>query len=273
MTQVSKYAFSVDFAEPAAARKPATDEPEAPPPPTFSEDDLRAARDAGYAAGLTAGQAQALAGIEKRIETLLGGVGERAAALHADIESRQALAARDVAVLAGAIAGKIAGKRGADERASLIAEMAQGALVHLCDAPRVSLAVPCDLSAALETRIAAAGFAAAVEVQGDEDLAGADCRLTWRGGGCDRIEADIWRDIETLLARYIGESDEDPGLAAEGGTDAPASDGADEPMADSDAAPEATAGEGADETDPEAVDPTAATGNESAAPRAGDENG
>ena len=55
-----------------------------------------------------------------------------------------------------------------------------------------------DLEARLQDVFARSGFRGTFSVVADYELQPGDCRLEWDGGGADRDEARIWRDIRDV---------------------------------------------------------------------------
>jgi hypothetical protein len=207
MTQVSKYLFDMDFDDPEGKRAHRIQEEPEAEIPTFSEDDIVAAREHGYEAGIAAGKAQATASTERRIEELLSNTTEQFNALNAIVEGERTLVGTDIATLAGAIAGKLLGQQTNDERMDLIASLVQDSLARLYQAPEVTMLVGVDLVEGLRSRFAASELTITVNIVGEQGLTGTDFRLSWNGGGSERIESEIWRDVEKILERRINASE------------------------------------------------------------------
>ena len=71
--------------------------------------------------------------------------------------------------------------------------------------PRITLRAAPDVVAALESRVAdiahEEGYDGRVMMAADPAIAGADCRIEWRGGGSERSEAAIEAALDALIAR------------------------------------------------------------------------
>ena len=220
MPHISKYQFGTDFAEPESSRvKSSAEEEEEAEPPMFSEAELLAAREHGYEAGIAAGQAQAVAGIEKHVSEIIANIDNQLGAVSQEIAGQVALAVKDVAILAGAIAAKVTGTESDQARLDLLERMITDCMSKLYRAPEVTARVPADIEEELRSRLTVSEFAINVNVIPDQALTGTDCRLSWQGGGGERVEARIWQEVEALLERYVaGEPGEAP--ADNAGTDA-----------------------------------------------------
>ncbi len=201
MARISKFLFETDFGEPPApaAREPEADEVEVP---TFSEEELQEAREHGYETGLAAGRAQALAGLESKIEASLEELCGRLVSLAGEVARQRQVAAADVVTLAKAIAAKVAGGQTAEQSLELIETLARACLDSLYQAPEATIRVGSDLAPALEARLGAVALPVAVAGAVDPALAGTDCRIEWCNGGARRVEREIWARIDEVLARY-----------------------------------------------------------------------
>jgi flagellar assembly protein FliH len=201
MTRISKFPFDIDFGEPPA---PAAGEPEDKEVvlPTFSEDELQAAREHGYDTGLAAGRAQALAGVESKIEAQLEVLRGRLDSLADEVARQRQAAIADVVTLAKAIAAKVAGGATAEQSQERIETLARDCLASLYQTSEAIVRVDPDLAPALAARLGALALPVAIEVAADPALAGADCCIEWQSGGARRIEGEIWARIDDVLARY-----------------------------------------------------------------------
>jgi flagellar biosynthesis/type III secretory pathway protein FliH len=203
MARISKFLFDTDFGErpsPApAAGEPEDDEVAVP---TFSEDELQAAREHGYESGVAAGSAQALAGVESRIEALIEELRGRLETLADQVARQRQAAIADVVTLAKAIAAKVAGEQTAEQSLELIETLARECLASLYQASEATIRVGPDLAPALEARLGALALPVAVKVAADSAFTGADCRIEWQSGGARRIESEIWTRIDDVLTRY-----------------------------------------------------------------------
>lgn len=248
MTAIRKFLFDTVFDGPEDPDAiPAAAEAEVePPPPTFSEADLDGARAEGFAAGREAAVQEAANAVERRIMETLGMIGERLTELFRIQEEANAAAVQNAVTVAATIARKLfpdLNRRNALGEVEMVAEQAT-ALVT--DEPRIIMHVNDQLRDALAARLDALGerhgFTDTLILRADPEIPLGDCRVEWSTGGCERNTAELWRDIDEIVARNLGA---DP-AAADGSPDdeaalpsvADAADGGSEP-----AAPEPGAGE------------------------------
>lgn len=214
MAQFTKFEFLTDFSEPRS-QEPAPlpeDESEAQLP-TFSEDELRNAREHGYESGLAAGRAQALGDAEVKLCELVEALNRHLDTLTADLAERRAMASGDVVHLARAIAGKVAGQRSTEQNLEMIEALVRESLNALYQAPEATVRIDPSLVETMRERLAQADFPMDVMITGDERLQGADCRVEWQDGQAERLDSVMWQKIDDILSHYALESPEEPTLA------------------------------------------------------------
>lgn len=208
-----EHSFDVDR---EAMRKRKAEE-EQPPEPTFSKDELEAAREAGYADGHSAGFQEASSNLETETARLVAALGERLPPLSDEQAIANDRLLHDGARVAATIARKIlpsyTAKHGTDELTALVTRC----LETLISQPRIHVRVEPGqvepITRHLESAVSASGFDGRFLVEADEAMGRSDCRLTWQSGGLERVEADIWREIDTAVAEFLGDA---PGNESEG---------------------------------------------------------
>jgi flagellar assembly protein FliH len=232
MSKREKFLFDTSFdaerserAKAAAAAQAAAAEP---PAPTFSEEELAAARQAGFAEGRSAGLAEAEASQAKRLAVALEAMPQlfdRLAqdfAEEADERSRETLDAALTVVRK--LFPELARASGLDEIVAVVAVC----LERLRDEPR--LVVRCadedldPLREKIEQCVARSGFEGKLVFLADERLAPGDLRVEWADGGAERDQAALWKEIDTVIARALSPvaKSEAPPKAAPAGTPAEA---------------------------------------------------
>jgi flagellar assembly protein FliH len=214
MAQFTKFEFLTDFSAPQAqALEPLPEEESEAPPPTFSEDELRNAREHGYESGLAAGRAQALGDAEVKLCELMEGLNRHLDTLTADLAERRAMASGDVVHLARAIAGKVAGQRSTEQNLEIIESLVRESLAALYQTPEATVRIDPALVEMMRDRLAQADFPMDVMITGDERLQGSDCRVEWQDGQAERLDSVMWRKVDDILSRYALESPEERTVA------------------------------------------------------------
>jgi flagellar assembly protein FliH len=182
-----------------------------PEAPSFSEEELEAARTAAREEGRREGRAAALAEAEaareKHIAMSLDLIGRACEAL-VRAETARALALEtEIVSLGTAIARRLfpllAAKGGLDEIETLVAERA----VELSEAPRLILRVAPGVIDEIEKRLSDNRLTRPLmdnlTVLGDPALAETDCRLEWPDGGAERNLDSLWKEIEAIAGRVL----------------------------------------------------------------------
>ena len=221
MTAAAKFLFDTRFdidAEPVVAvavgeEIPADEidsEPEVvvPPPPTFSEADLAAAREEAFAEGKAEGIREAMETTEAKLADAVATVGTNLEEiLRTEVDSLDETARASVRI-AAAIARKLF--PGLNERNGLgeIERVIRISMERLREEHSIVIHVAEPLREPLSARIdglaAYAGFQGKVSIAASEEIAMGDCRIEWASGGAGRDTAAIWRDIDSVLAENIG---------------------------------------------------------------------
>ncbi len=216
MSGIRPFTFDTDFDEPefdpADLEDDADQEPEEPPPPTFSEEELEAARNEALHAGIEAGLEEALSRIEQTTSQAMEQLAGSAETLLADADRRTREMRRDTLDVAMAIARKLmpaaARRHALDEIEALISEC----LADLVDEPRLVIRVPEALQEPIRERAEAMararGFEGRIVVIADPRLGDTDCRIEWAEGGAERDQDGLWQAIEAIAARLSGDGDE-----------------------------------------------------------------
>lgn len=198
MKTVRKFTFSANFAAP---------KPQKQVVPTFSLDELEAARQAAYADGEAAGRAATLAAIEKVVADASVLIAQSLRGLFSEEAARHEQMKSDAATLAHAFARKIAPRALRDAPLDEIADMINEYVTLCYNEPRIVIRVAdmlVDPLKALSARIAQdQGYLGKIVILGDDRLQGSDCKVEWADGGAERNEEKIIHELDRLVARYL----------------------------------------------------------------------
>jgi flagellar assembly protein FliH len=184
------------------------EEPAVPAAPTFSEEEMAAARKQAYEKGKHDGIAEALAGVEQRTSVVLDKVAGAVETLFATQAKDNEALARDTAHLALAVARKLFPKLYEAHGLGEIVGVTEAILANLIREPRlVVLANEANtepLRARLTDFLAKRGFSGTLDVRSDATLGPADCRIEWMGGDAARDTTALFAEIESIVERHVG---------------------------------------------------------------------
>jgi flagellar assembly protein FliH len=202
MAITGKFLFETSFDSPSEAK------PEKKPPaPKFGEEELRQAREEGYAAGRAAGRAEARAEREELAARTLPAVAQALQGFAPMCERLEQQTLRWALTAALAMVRKLYPTLEQMQSVIEIEQMAIGALRDLEEEPRVVLRLPDSLIEEMRPRIAEiskqAGFGGRLLLIADETLGPGDCRLEWADGGVERQAQRTWVEIEQRVARGL----------------------------------------------------------------------
>ncbi len=211
---IRPFLFDLSFDTPEEA-VPATEAPEPDEgeaaAPTFTAEQLEAARREGFEEGRRAALAEAGQNVETRItaalETIgatLPGIAERQARAHEKI-------ARQAAELALSVVRKLMPETTRRYGAEEIEAAVDNALRNLFDEPRIRIEVAEELVEDLEKRLGdlgrKQGFEGRLLVRGKAEMGPADCRIVWSDGEIERNVERCRQEIETIVANLPDAAD------------------------------------------------------------------
>ncbi|PWR18385.1 FliH/SctL family protein [Zavarzinia aquatilis] len=197
-----KFTFDTDFQ--IAAPRP---KPVAPPPPSFSADDLSAARAAAFAEGVAAGRREAEAEIAAALSHAVAQAGESLDAIAGHIAAGEAAQKADAAALSLAIARRLCPALTAALPLADMEAMVGDCMAELKDEPRVIVHVAAAMVDAARERFeaiaAAHAFPGKMITLPSDELAPGDVRIEWAHGGIARDTGALAAAVESAVTHYI----------------------------------------------------------------------
>lgn len=188
--------------------------------PTFSEEEVAAARQEGYAKGKGDGIREAATGIERRIADTLDGVGARLADLLSQAEEARDSTVQSGVSIATAITRKLFPELSRRGAVSEVEAIVAAALERGIEEPRVVVRVDPEIYGQVAEHIhaqaVARGFEGKVLVMEDPDLLQGDCRVEWSNGGAERDSASLWQEIDEIIERNLSLTSQDEENPEEG---------------------------------------------------------
>lgn len=243
MSPARQFLFDSDFSDPdaKAAEEAAVEEEEPeieePEVDLFTEEDMQAARSAAFEQGRRQAETDFLASMESEILSLVRDIAANLTQICAIQERENAKLTGEAVSVAHAICRKVVPALFEKNSVEEVAHQVHETVQDLSAAPRILLTVAPALRGPLAERIehivAGSGYDGRIEVLEDETLEHGDCLMAWGDGGAERRLADIWRQIDAVVADgaekviksaergYLRVTGPEAGAGAEAGADSP----------------------------------------------------
>ena len=173
---------------------------------TFSEAEIEAARQDGFAAGREAALAEHLQSAEHRLTELLQQVTQRTAALGDAADDAVTDLTGEVLDIAMLAVRKVLPATAAANGLSEIEGLVRSCLSDLRAEPRVAVRLHVEALQSLQPRLedlaASTGFDGKLVLLADDDLAPTDCTVLWADGGATRRVDDITTAVDAAIERF-----------------------------------------------------------------------
>lgn len=190
---------------------PPPPEPEGPSPEEIHQAQIEAAREEGYVQGHTAALEEAETAREHYIADALNLIAQGVDKLGDQQRAAYDQLANDAMRMVFAIVRKLLPPVAHHHAAEAIGEFVREVLPLAASEPKLLVRAHNMITADLEVRLQPianrAGFRGSLVVVPDYELQPGDCRIEWDGGGAERDEARIWREIRGILAATLGDID------------------------------------------------------------------
>lgn len=197
--QAKKYLFDLTFDSPESRATSERDKPK----PTFTEEQLEAAKKEAYAEGAAAGKKAALEDQQQHMNALLTQINKHLAVViqqSLDEWQRQLAQMQQIAlVIARKIMPRYVERNGLDEIEAIITKV----VTEMSREPRLVFRV-CeaqfdDAKARINAIAEQAAYAGKLVILGDPELGQSECRIEWADGGIERDLKTLWQDIDRVL--------------------------------------------------------------------------
>ncbi len=196
---------------PAVAEETVEEAPPPPPPPTFSEDELEAtramAKNIGYAEGYDAGLAHAAEqanekqlAAQRTIANLSHHISELPARYQALLESEAKQLTDLVLLISQKVSGTILDTNAAEAVASLVTSCLPIILSKPLLVIELHPAAFDQTMDSIESLLQTSGFEGQVQFRSNTSIGEYDAILDWGAGQATRNTAELWKEIERLLA-------------------------------------------------------------------------
>jgi len=184
-------------------------EPEVPPPPVFSQEELDGAQKSSYDRGKRDGLAEAKASRDKQVADLVGRIAQNFSTLFAAEDARMSLYESETICLARAIFERLF--PGLNERHGLaeVERVIMGVLESHRMRPEIVIEVAPDyvepVRISINEALKGAHGNGSCAVEGNPALGPGDCRMRWNDGGAERGAARIAGQIAEVLEQTLAD--------------------------------------------------------------------
>ncbi len=176
--------------------------------PTFTEDQMDAARDEGFEAGKEAGIREAADAIETKINDALSMIGGNLEELFKRQTIDIADTFSDAVNIAVAIASKSFPHLNEAHGFAEIERMVKEVLTEVLEEPRVIIHIHSSLKETLDDRISdmakESNFEGQIIILEADDLGPGDCRVTWSSGSAERDMEGTLGKIDQIVRQNLG---------------------------------------------------------------------
>ncbi|MCR9072086.1 MAG: hypothetical protein NXI18_10230 [Alphaproteobacteria bacterium] len=189
------------------AQRRAEEEAEANRPPTFTVEELEAAKAEAYATGRQQGMDDAMAGIEQQVARTLDAVFSRVQKVFEEHRAWTREMETDAVRLGLAVIGRLAPELARDNELPEVEAVIREAFGFLTEQPKVMIRVAKELeeplSGKVELMASRVGYEGQVVLVGDPDLPVDDCRISWQAGAVERSLDNVWEQIDQIVERVV----------------------------------------------------------------------
>ncbi|MGN0904664.1 MAG: FliH/SctL family protein [Alphaproteobacteria bacterium] len=189
-------------------------EPRKPPAPTFSQEEMEAAKAAAFQEGLAKGTAEgregawkeAMDSVEKQEADTMERIAEELKKIRPVLEETPRTAFVSAVRFAMAVCRKVAPALSEKEGLEEIRSLLEKNFHFLKEEPKITVRIHPDLAEAVKKNIAEIvvknSFPGKIAVVRDETLLPGDCRIEWKNGGLERKTEDVLNQAEELVKLY-----------------------------------------------------------------------
>jgi len=179
--------------------------------PTFSEEDLNAAKQIALKQGIQEGKAEVMSGIEREISSSLDTISLKLESLMQVHKKWTEAINKDTLRLAHAIMKKLAPQLTINNELNEVEHTIKHAFEFIDKQPKVLIQISQHLKNPLQEKIdlvtSRANFDGEVILFGNSELAGDDCRIKWDSGEMERSMSTTWDQIDKIVDRVIAETE------------------------------------------------------------------
>lgn len=183
--------------------------------PSFSEEEMDAARQEAYEKGKAEAQAETLAGIENNLVGAMTNIGVQVADVFRIQNEYNEIIRKETGIISMAVSRKLF--PGLNEKGGFeeVVRTTEEVMSHILQEPRMSIRVREDyvdqLRERLEAHLSSIGFRGILAIRGDDDIEIGGCRVEWQSGYAERTPSALLDEISAILgAAQIEDAEKGP---------------------------------------------------------------
>lgn len=197
--------------------------------PTFSEEDIAAARQQGFNDGKIEGAQEAQESIENEISKALETIGQKLTEIFKIQNLVNEALSKDAVAVSLAVGRKLFPKLNEEHGLGEITSMVESVLGQVIQEPKITIygndKYTEHLSERIEIFLSSRGFEGDVNILGDESIDLGDCRIEWSNGEAVRNMSALLDDMTETIEQYTDVSESAIGDAVENNENDAASGG------------------------------------------------
>ena len=179
--------------------------------PTFSEEELKVAKQIALKQGIQEGKAEVMSGIEREIASSLDNISLKLESLMQVHKKWTEAINKDTLTLAHAIMKKLAPQLTRNGEMNEVERTIAHAFEFINNQPKVLIQISNHLKNPLQEKIdlitSRANFDGQVVLVANKELTGEDCRISWDSGEMERSMSTTWGQIDKIVDRVITETE------------------------------------------------------------------
>ena len=176
-------------------------------PPTYTVEELEAAKQIAHQQGMQEGKAEAMASLEQQASFTLDLILRQIGNLFAEHKDWTEEVHRDSISIAVAIMRKLAPELLRGSELPQVEHIVNEAFQFLAEQPKVMIRVASELEGPLSSKVtlmaSRVGYEGQVVLTADPELELSDCRISWHAGAVERSLNETWEQIDEMVDRVL----------------------------------------------------------------------
>lgn len=176
--------------------------------PTFSEEELEAAKKLAFEEGQQQGRDAAMADIQRETRDVIKALSLHVTDLFAAQEKANNVLLRDGIGISTAMVRKMFPEMNRQNALSEVGRLIETTLMRLIEEPRIIVRTHPDMQPSLDGILtdlkAGSGYEGRILLKEDAKLQFGDCRIEWGDGSAERICDQLWQSIDQIVEENLG---------------------------------------------------------------------